>query len=96
MPFKSFFYQLYLQAQFQNPYIFMELLKMYEIWGSHGGEDITLILWVVTPCGLVDTNVSEEHTASILSPEDGGFTTPHFLSILLKLSPSHKGLVGKR
>jgi hypothetical protein len=29
-----------------------------------------LVLWVVTSCGLVDSNVSEEHTASIFRTED--------------------------
>jgi hypothetical protein len=30
-------------------------------------------LRVVAPCGLVEiTNVPEEHTAAVLSPEDGG------------------------
>jgi hypothetical protein len=34
-----------------------------------------LVLWVVTPYGLyVDSNVSDEHTASIFSPEDGSIT----------------------
>jgi hypothetical protein len=30
-----------------------------------------LVSWVVTPCGLTDTNVSENYTASIFSPEEG-------------------------
>jgi hypothetical protein len=30
-----------------------------------------LVLGVVTPCELVDTNVSEENSVSIFSPEDG-------------------------
>jgi hypothetical protein len=33
-----------------------------------------LVLWVATPCepvGRLDTTVSEEHTVSIFSPEDG-------------------------
>jgi hypothetical protein len=31
-----------------------------------------LFVWVLTPCGLEDTNVSEEHTSSIVRAEDRG------------------------
>jgi hypothetical protein len=30
-----------------------------------------LIFWIVQPCGLVGTNVSEEHTASIFKTKNG-------------------------
>jgi hypothetical protein len=46
-------------------------LRSHGIWGSHGGEYVIFFFWVVTPCGLrVDTSVSEEHAATIFSPED--------------------------
>jgi hypothetical protein len=33
---------------------------------------ITMLFWVVTPCGLVgSTNVSEKHTVSIFRAEEG-------------------------
>jgi hypothetical protein len=45
----------------------------------HGSEVLTavkmsmLVFWVVMPCGLeVDTNTSEEHTASIFRADGGG------------------------
>jgi hypothetical protein len=28
---------------------------------------LMLIIWVITPCGLADTNILDEHTASIFS-----------------------------
>jgi hypothetical protein len=36
-----------------------------------------LIFWVVTPCGLVGTDVSEEHTDLFFSPEDTVTTNTH-------------------
>jgi hypothetical protein len=42
------------------------------VWVTHIKRMPMLVFWVVMPCGLVDTNVSEEHTAFIFSPEDGG------------------------
>jgi hypothetical protein len=32
--------------------------------------------WVLSPCGIVDTNVSEKHTTSIFRVEDGNILTP--------------------
>jgi hypothetical protein len=29
------------------------LILSLVIWGSHGGEDVILVFWVVKPCGLV-------------------------------------------
>jgi hypothetical protein len=32
-----------------------------------------VVFWVVTPCGIIGgTNISDNHTASIISSEDGG------------------------
>jgi hypothetical protein len=48
------------------------------------------VFWVVTPCGLVGRcNVSEEHTASILNPEDGDSM---FLNTLVYISTRSHGV----
>jgi hypothetical protein len=47
-----------------------------------------MFFWVVTPRrvdSLVDTNVSEEHTACIFSPEDGGCMSIRNVAIYLRV-----------
>jgi hypothetical protein len=44
-----------------------------------------LVFRVITPCGPVDTNVSEKHTVSILSAEHYSLSlSPHFEEVALQ------------
>jgi hypothetical protein len=40
-----------------------------------------LVFWIVNPCGLGSTNISEEDTASSFSPEDTNILEEHTASI---------------
>jgi hypothetical protein len=45
---------------------------------------ISMLFWVVTPCRLIGRyNISEKHTVSIFSPEDGeSITTIYYLEFI--------------